>query len=75
LGINPLETDIIVVKLGYLTEGLYDIRADWMMALTRGGVDQDLEKLPYKNIHRPMFPLDKEMADPEFKVEFIPLSK
>jgi microcystin degradation protein MlrC len=75
LGINPLETDIIVVKLGYLTEGLYDIRADWMMALTRGGVDQDLEKLPYKNIHRPMFPLDKDMADPEFKVEFIPLSK
>jgi microcystin degradation protein MlrC len=75
LGIKPLETDIIVVKLGYLTEGLYDIRADWMMALTRGGVDQDLEKLPYKNIHRPMFPLDKDMADPEFKVEFIPLSK
>ena len=75
LGINPLETDIIVVKLGYLTEGLYDIHADWMMALTRGGVDQDLEKLPYKNIHRPMFPLDKDMADPEFKVEFIPLSK
>ena len=33
------------------------------------------EKLPYKNIHRPMFPLDKDMADPEFKVEFIPLSK
>jgi microcystin degradation protein MlrC len=46
-----------------------------MMALTRGGVDQDLEKLPYKHIHRPMFPLDKDMADPEFKVEFIPLSK
>jgi hypothetical protein len=43
--------------------------------LTRGGFDQDLEKLPYKGIHRPMYPLDKDMADPDFKVEFIPVSK
>ena len=42
--------------------------------MTRGGV-QNLKKLPYKNIHRPMFPLDKDMTNPEFKVEYIPLSK
>lgn len=75
LGIEPSQTDIIVVKLGYLTEGLYGIRGDWMMALTRGGVDQDLAQLPYKRINRPMYPLDKDMPDPEFNVEFIPVTK
>lgn len=71
LGLSPRTADIIVVKLGYLTEELYDMRGDWMMALTRGGVDQDLEKLPYKRIERPMFPFDKEMEDPDFNVVFI----
>lgn len=75
LGIDPMQTDIIVVKLGYLTKELYDINADWMMALTRGGVDQDLEKLPYKRINRPMYPLDKDMPDPVFQTEFIPFVK
>ena len=67
LGLAPRTADIIVVKLGYLTEQLYDMRGDWMMALTRGGVDQDLEKLPYKRIERPMFPFDKDMEDPDRK--------
>lgn len=75
LGLEPRKADIVVVKLGYLTEGLYDIRGDWMMALTRGGVDQDLLKLPYKRIHRPMYPLDKEMKDPNFEAVFIPFVK
>ncbi len=72
LGLEPRKADIIVVKLGYLTEGLYDMKGDWMMALTRGGVDQDLLKLPYKRINRPMYPLDKDMPDPDLKVELIP---
>ncbi len=71
LGLAPRDADIIVVKLGYLTEELYNMRGDWMMAQTRGGVDQDLEKLPYQRIQRPMYPLDSDMQDPEFKVEFI----
>lgn len=75
LGFEPKQTDIIVVKLGYLTEGLYDIRGDWMMAHTRGGVDQDLVKLPYKGINRPMFPLDPNMPDPALEVEWIPFVK
>lgn len=75
LGLNPRTADIIMVKLGYLTEELYDMQADWMMALTKGGVDQDLMNLPYKNINRPMYPLDADMADPSFKVVFIPQSK
>lgn len=67
LGLNPRETDIVVVKIGYLVPELYDMRADWIMALTPGGVDQDLERLNYKRIERPMFPFDKDMADPDLK--------
>lgn len=75
LGFKPSETDIIVLKLGYLTADLYDIRGDWMMALTRGGVDQDIVKLPYKRIERPMYPFDPDMKDPSFKPVFIPSVK
>lgn len=39
LGLTPREADILVVKIGYLVPELYDIRADWIMALTPGGVD------------------------------------
>lgn len=74
LGLNPRETDIVVVKIGYLVPELYDMRADWIMALTPGGVDQDLERLPYQRINRPMFPLDPEMADPDLRARLIPLS-
>lgn len=74
LGLNPRETDIVFVKIGYLVPELYNMRGDWLMALTPGGVDQDLERLGYKRINRPMFPLDKEMADPDLKARLIPLS-
>ena len=60
------------MKIGYLVPELYDMRGDWIMALTPGGVDQDLEKLDYKRIQRPMFPLDKEMEDPDLSVRWIP---
>lgn len=71
LNLNPRETDIVVVKIGYLVPELYDMRSDWVMALTPGGVDQDLERLGHKRIKRPMFPLDKDMAKPDLSVRFI----
>jgi len=74
LGLNPRASDIVVVKIGYLVPELYDMRADWIMALTPGGVDQDLQRLGYKRINRPMFPLDAEMEDPDLSARFIPLS-
>lgn len=74
LGLNPRKTDIVVVKIGYLVPELYNMRAGWLMALTPGGVDQDLERLGYKRINRPMFPLDKDMADPDLNAQFIPLA-
>ena len=60
--------------LGYLVPELYDMRADWIMALTPGGVDQDLERLEYRRINRPMFPLDKDMEDPDLSARLVPSS-
>ena len=74
LGLNPRKTDIVVVKIGYLVPELYNMRADWIMALTPGGVDQDLKRLNYKRIKRPMFPFDKDMKDPDLKAKLVPSS-
>jgi microcystin degradation protein MlrC len=74
LGLDPRNSDIVMVKIGYLVPELYDMRGDWIMALTPGGVDQDLERLGYKRINRPMFPLDKDMETPDLSTRFIPTS-
>ncbi|MEJ7769497.1 MAG: M81 family metallopeptidase [Chitinophagaceae bacterium] len=74
LGLAPRKTSIVVVKIGYLQPELYAMRADWIMALTPGGVDQAIEQLPYKRINRPMFPFDKDMADPDLSARLIPIS-
>ncbi len=74
LGLNPRESDILVVKIGYLVPELYDMRADWIMALTPGGVDQDLLRLDYKRVIRPIYPLDPDMETPDLSAKFIPLS-
>ena len=55
LGLQPRQADIVVVKIGYLEPELYAMRADWLLALTPGGVDQNIEKLPYKRIERQTF--------------------
>ncbi|MBE7178783.1 MAG: MlrC C-terminal domain-containing protein, partial [Mucilaginibacter polytrichastri] len=74
LNLQPRKADIVVVKIGYLEPELYNMRADWLLALTPGGVDQDIEHLPYKRIIRPMFPFNKSMPDPDLSARFIPLS-
>ena len=74
LGLQPRKSDIVVVKIGYLEPELYAMRADWLLALTPGGVDQNIEKLPYKRIERPMFPLDKDMKAPDLSAKLVPLS-
>src|SRR5690554_5034244 len=74
LGLNPRDADILVVKIGYLVPELYEMRGNWVMTLTPGGVDQDLLRLPYQGINRPMYPLDPDMEDPDLSARFIPLS-
>ena len=71
LSLDPRNTNIVVVKIGYLVPELYDMRKGWIMALTPGGVDQDLERLDYRRIKRPMFPMDKDMPDPDLSVRWI----
>ena len=75
LDLNPLETDIIIVKIGYLVPELYDMNKGWIMALTPGGVDQDLNRLGYKRIKRPMFPFDEFNEKPDLSAQLVPLSK
>lgn len=74
LGLNPRKADIVVVKIGYLEPELYAMRADWILALTPGGVDQNLERLPYKRIKMPMFPFSKDMTDPDLSAKIVPSS-
>ena len=44
------------------------------MVLTPGGVDQDLERLNHQRIKSPMFPLDRDMEDPDLSARLITLS-
>ena len=74
-GIDPRNMDIVMVKQGYLVNYWYNMKGDWVMADTRGGVDQNFKTLPYKNIVRPMFPIDYDMPDPELNVIFVPSAK
>lgn len=76
LDLQPREADIVLVKIGYLEPQLYDMSADWMLALTPGGVDQDLKRLGHHRIRRPMFPFDTDFEDrpPNLSARIIPMS-
>ena len=71
LGLDPATTDLVIVKIGYLEPELYNLAADWLLALTPGGVDQDLLRLGHHGVLRPLFPFDPDMADPDLKPERI----
>jgi microcystin degradation protein MlrC len=57
-GVDPMAQKIVVVKLGYLMPDLYDHAPRSIWALSPGATDLKLERLPYKRIQRPVFPLD-----------------
>lgn len=75
LDLKPRSADIVIVKIGYLEPELYDMAADWMLGLTPGGVDQDLERLGHHRIRRPMWPFDKKFpTQPNLSARIIPPS-
>lgn len=75
LNLDPRSADIVVVKIGYLEPELFDMAANWMLALTPGGVDQDLARLGHQRICRPMWPFDRKFPDaPNLNPRFIPMS-
>ncbi|MGH3382852.1 MAG: hypothetical protein ACRDP6_49815 [Actinoallomurus sp.] len=47
------------------------VAADWRLALTPGGVDQDLLRLGHHGVRRPIFPFDTGMADPDLTPELL----
>ena len=57
LDINDYE--IIVVKQGYLFPELKEITKFWIMSLTDGATPQDTRLIPFKQIMRPMYPIDE----------------
>lgn len=65
LDLDPTACDVLVVKIGYLEPELYELAGDWRLALTPGGVDQDLIRLGHQRIVRPMFPFDPDMPSPD----------
>ncbi|HZC27682.1 MAG TPA: M81 family metallopeptidase [Actinopolymorphaceae bacterium] len=65
LGLDPAAYDLTAVKIGYLQPDLYRAARGWVLALTPGGVDQDLARLDYRHVVRPMHPLDPDLADPD----------
>ncbi|KAI5862564.1 Microcystin LR degradation protein MlrC [Durotheca rogersii] len=74
LGLAPRSAAIVIVKIGYLEPELYAMAADWMLGLTPGGVDQDLQRLGHKRIQRPMWPFDRECNEADLTAKLIPTS-
>jgi microcystin degradation protein MlrC len=72
LGLDPAAHDLTVVKVGYLVPRLFDAARGWVIALTPGGVDQDIVRLPYRELARPIYPLDPGMPAPDLRPEVMP---
>ena len=60
LGINPSDALVITVKLGYLEPELKELAAQSILVLTEGATYEDLEKMKYEKVKRPIYPLDKD---------------
>lgn len=71
LGLDPAAHDLTVVKIGYLVPDLFAAAKGWVLALTPGGVDQDIARLGHRHLDRPIYPLDADMSDPSFEPELI----
>jgi microcystin degradation protein MlrC len=59
VGIDPLKAKIIAVK--HIFPGMAEVARRSIYALTPGFTDWHLHRRPFKNIRRPIYPLDPEM--------------
>jgi microcystin degradation protein MlrC len=71
LDLDPAKHDLAVVKIGYLVPDLFAAARGWLIALTPGGVDQDIVRLGHRALDRPIYPLDPRMPDPDLEPEVI----
>jgi microcystin degradation protein MlrC len=72
LDLNPAAYDLTVVKVGYLVPDLFQAARGWVLALTPGGVDQDIVRLGHTGLDRPLYPFDPDMAAPDLRPLLIP---
>ncbi|NGO72786.1 M81 family metallopeptidase, partial [Streptomyces boncukensis] len=71
--LDPYTYDLVVVKIGYLEPELYGMAADWLLALTPGGVDQDLLRLGHHRVARPLYPFDDaDFTEPDLTPVLLP---
>jgi microcystin degradation protein MlrC len=61
LGLDPLAYKVVVVKIGYLFPELRDVAPRGILALTPGFTDLELSRLPFRNLKRPVYPLDRDV--------------
>lgn len=71
LGLDPARHDLTVVKIGYLVPDLFAAAKGWILALTPGGVDQDIVRLGQRALERPIYPLDPEMPSPDLTPQLL----
>jgi len=71
-GFDMRDFDIVVSKVGYLDQEMLDIASRSYLALTPGGVNQDIPNLPFQRVDRPIFPLDPDMPEPDWQVQVFP---
>lgn len=69
VGLDPAAYHLTVVKIGYLEPELRLAARHALLALTPGAVDQDIPRLPYRRMLRPVFPLDPDMPQPDLTIQ------
>ncbi|WP_411722394.1 M81 family metallopeptidase [Mycetocola sp.] len=73
LGIDPRSVDILIVKIGYLEPELYELATGsaagerWRLALTPGGVDQDLVRLGHSRLVPGVYPFEPSAHEPDLR--------
>jgi microcystin degradation protein MlrC len=71
LGLDPARHDLTVVKIGYLVPDLFAVAKGWVLALTPGGVDQNIVRLGHARLLRPIYPFDPDMTAPNLVPELV----
>lgn len=63
------EFDVIVVKMGYLEPDLSEAATGWVMALSKGAVNQDLVNIDFRFRLKPLFPFEDFEYKPNIKTQ------
>jgi microcystin degradation protein MlrC len=62
MGIHPTGHKIYVVKVGYMLPQFEDVMSRHICLISQGISDLDFTRLPYRQVARPVHPLDPEMS-------------